>query len=110
MYEAAQRPAAMLIEPVERGDDAVGLFVLGWREAPADPQRVRALSRMLAAEAAAAIERSDLLGRLTAIAATDGLTGLPNRRALDEHLAAALASADPLYAAKRGGRDQLLAA
>jgi diguanylate cyclase (GGDEF)-like protein len=99
MYEAAQRPAAVLIEPVLRDDEAIGLMVLGWRETPADQARAIALVRMLGAEAAVAIERADLLGHLTAIAATDELTGLPNRRAWDEQLAAALAADDPFCVA-----------
>jgi diguanylate cyclase (GGDEF)-like protein len=40
----------------------------------------------LAAGAMAAIERADLLAQLEALARTDELTGLPNRRAINEDL------------------------
>jgi diguanylate cyclase (GGDEF)-like protein len=56
--------------------------------------------RMLAAETAMALERSDLLARLEASARTDDLTGLLNRRAWDEQLPREMARArrqsDPL--------------
>ena len=42
--------------------------------------------RMLAAETAMALERSELLARLQTSARTDDLTGLPNRRAWEEEL------------------------
>jgi diguanylate cyclase (GGDEF)-like protein len=48
---------------------------------------------LLAAEAAVAIERADLLARLEAIARTDDLTGLANRRAGEELLPTELARA-----------------
>jgi diguanylate cyclase (GGDEF)-like protein len=48
---------------------------------------------LLAAEAAVAIERADLLARLEAIARTDDLTGLANRRAWEELLPTELARA-----------------
>jgi diguanylate cyclase (GGDEF)-like protein len=49
--------------------------------------------RMLAAETAMAIERSDLLARLEEVARTDDLTGLLNRRAWEERLPRELARA-----------------
>jgi diguanylate cyclase (GGDEF)-like protein len=48
---------------------------------------------LLAAEAAVAIERADLLARLETVARTDDLTGLGNRRAWDEQLPVELARA-----------------
>ena len=98
-FEAAERPAAVLFEPVHRGDDAVGVLVVGWREPPADQRRATALVRLLASEAAFAIERADLLGRLTEIALTDALTGLPNRRAWDQRLEQATLDAEPVCVA-----------
>jgi diguanylate cyclase (GGDEF)-like protein len=65
----------------------IGVLTLAWAERIDDPgQRVRSLVSLLAAEAAVAIERADLLARLEAVARTDDLTGLANRRAWDEHL------------------------
>jgi diguanylate cyclase (GGDEF)-like protein/PAS domain S-box-containing protein len=48
---------------------------------------------VLADEAALAMQRADLLGRLDELTRTDDLTGLPNRRAWDELLTHELASA-----------------
>jgi diguanylate cyclase (GGDEF)-like protein len=50
--------------------------------------------RLLALEAAIAIDRGELLGRLEIAARTDDLTGLLNRRAWDEELGRELARAD----------------
>jgi diguanylate cyclase (GGDEF)-like protein len=55
--------------------------------------RLAGVIALLAAEAAVAIERADLLARLEAIARTDDLTGLANRRAWDELLPTELARA-----------------
>ena len=60
--------------------------------------------RMLAAETAMALERSDLLARLEESARTDDLTGLLNRRAWEEQLPREMARArrnqsDPLCVA-----------
>jgi len=85
---------SMHFEPVLRDDAAVAVLVLGWA------QRVKQLSprtesgmRMLAAEAAIALDRARLLVQLQETARTDDLTGLPNRRAWDEELPRELARA-----------------
>jgi diguanylate cyclase (GGDEF)-like protein len=98
-FEAAERPAAVLFEPVHRGEEAVGVLAVGWREAPSDSRRATGLIRLLASEAAFVIERADLLGRLTEIALTDALTGLPNRRAWDKYLGQAIRDDDPVCVA-----------
>jgi diguanylate cyclase (GGDEF)-like protein len=72
---------------VVRNGVPIGVLTLAWAERVTDPgERVRSLMGLLAAEAAVAIERADLLARLEAVARTDDLTGLANRRAWDEHL------------------------
>jgi diguanylate cyclase (GGDEF)-like protein/PAS domain S-box-containing protein len=83
-----------LWQPVVRNGVPIGVLTLAWGERVAEPgQRVRSLMGLLAAEAAVAIERADLLARLEAVARTDDLTGLANRRAWDEHLPRELARA-----------------
>lgn len=79
--------ASVLYEPVMRGDECVGVLCVAWR------RRVRSLRRsalegvvLLAAEAGVAIERGDLVDRVTELARTDSLTGLANRRTWDEAL------------------------
>jgi diguanylate cyclase (GGDEF)-like protein len=92
--ERADGAGSALYEPVMLDDRVVGVLVAGW------PQRVRRLSDrattiagLLAAEAAFAIERDDMLVRLERLAGTDDLTGLPNRRSVDAELGRRLADA-----------------
>ncbi|HEX2071490.1 MAG TPA: sensor domain-containing diguanylate cyclase [Thermoleophilaceae bacterium] len=98
--DGADRPAALLFEPVHHGGTVAGVVVAGWREPPPDDERrARGLVRLLASEAAFVIERADLLGQLTEFALTDELTGLPNRRAWDKHLERAVREPEPLCVA-----------
>jgi diguanylate cyclase (GGDEF)-like protein len=66
-----------------------------WREPLEEigPETRRAV-RLLALEAAIAIERGELLGRLEVAARTDDLTGLLNRRAWNEELGRELSRSD----------------
>jgi diguanylate cyclase (GGDEF)-like protein len=85
---------SMHFEPVLRDETAVGVLMLGW----ASPvkqlgQRVESGMRMLAAEAAIALDRARLLAQLEETARTDDLTGLPNRRAWEQELPRELARA-----------------
>jgi diguanylate cyclase (GGDEF)-like protein len=96
---AADRPAAIVFEPVHRGEQVVGVLVAGWRSPPSDVRRTTGLIRLLASEAAFVIDRADLLARLTEIAMTDELTGLPNRRAWDTRLEQAIRAAEPVCVA-----------
>jgi diguanylate cyclase (GGDEF)-like protein/PAS domain S-box-containing protein len=76
-----------LWQPVLRSGVPIGVLTLAWSERVEEvSERVRSLMGLLAAEAAVAIDRADLLARLEAVARTDDLTGLANRRAWDEHL------------------------
>ncbi len=73
--------------PVLHDGRCVGVLAVGWTEPrPALRERDHELLRVLAAEAAITIHRTDLLARLQATARTDPLTGLPNRRVWDEDL------------------------
>jgi diguanylate cyclase (GGDEF)-like protein len=85
---------SMHFEPVLRDETVVAVLVLGW----ANPvqrlsQRAEFGMRMLAAEAAIALDRAQLLAQLQETARTDDLTGLPNRRAWEEELPRELARA-----------------
>jgi diguanylate cyclase (GGDEF)-like protein len=87
---------AALWEPVLKDEGAaVGVLAVYWRDSfdELNPETRRAL-RLLALEAAIAIDRGELLGRLEVAARTDDLTGLLNRRAWDEELGRELARAD----------------
>jgi diguanylate cyclase (GGDEF)-like protein len=87
---------AALWEPVLKDKGAaVGVLAVYWRDQFKEliPETQRAV-RLLALEAAIAIDRGELLGRLAIAARTDDLTGLLNRRAWDEELGRELARAD----------------
>lgn len=94
---------SMHFEPVLRNEETVAVLVVGWDHQVEGQGRVAASMRMLAAETAMALERSDLLARLEANARTDDLTGLLNRRAWEEELPREMArsrrQSDPLCVA-----------
>ncbi|CAN5565312.1 hypothetical protein BH20CHL7_BH20CHL7_04610 [soil metagenome] len=95
---SAARPAAGGAESQDRavafwqpfpagGPTDAAVIALGWRTSGViEPIRVTRLMDTLAAEAIRAIERADLLVRLADLTRTDELTGLPNRRALNDAL------------------------
>ncbi len=73
--------------PILQSNEALGVMMIGWRQPVDAPSpRIERLVRLLAAEAAVAIERAALLDRLERMAHTDDLTGLVNRRAWDRAL------------------------
>jgi diguanylate cyclase (GGDEF)-like protein len=90
LWETVGRPASMLFEPVFRGEEPVGVLVVGWPGAVRPGGTRTTMITLLAHEVAAAIKRADLLSRLTDMASTDPLTGLPNRRAWETKLSQAL--------------------
>jgi diguanylate cyclase (GGDEF)-like protein len=51
------------------------------------PERLTSLMELVSAEATSVLERADLLTQLAALARTDELTELPNRRAINDDLA-----------------------
>jgi diguanylate cyclase (GGDEF)-like protein len=81
-------------EPIFRNDEAVGVLAVTWPDRLVDltTRATRAVA-LLAAEAASAIERADLLTHAQTLAETDELTGLPNRRSWDARIRAAVADA-----------------
>ena len=88
------RARAVLWHPVIRDRAAIGVLAVAWREETAGiPLRLSAMIDLLAAEAAVAIGRADMLGQLEHLARTDSLTGLPNRRYWEQRLPRELARA-----------------
>ncbi|HEX3830465.1 MAG TPA: sensor domain-containing diguanylate cyclase [Solirubrobacteraceae bacterium] len=87
LWIASGRPASLLYQPLLHGNTRLGVLVIGW------PNQLRAegpratVAALLAHEVAAVIARADAMDDLAGEAQTDGLTGLPNRRAWDDHLA-----------------------
>jgi diguanylate cyclase (GGDEF)-like protein len=99
MWETFGRPGSILFEPVFRGEEPVGVLVVGWTQ-PIRRGGTRAtMIALLAHEVATAIKRADLLSQLTDMASTDALTGLPNRWAWDTSLGHALLDQEPLVLA-----------
>jgi diguanylate cyclase (GGDEF)-like protein len=91
IWELAGEPASILCEPLLRGEEPVGVLVVGWPQAiRVGGSRATAIA-LLAHEVATVIERADMLTQLTDMASTDALTGLPNRRAWETSLHQALA-------------------
>ncbi len=79
--------SSAVVQPVSIDGDRGGVLVVYWRE-PRDvlDQHTGWLLSMLADEVAIALHRTELLAKLETLSRTDQLTGLPNRRALDEAL------------------------
>jgi diguanylate cyclase (GGDEF)-like protein len=91
VWRLSGEPASVLFEPLLRGGKPVGVLVVGWPQSiTVGGSRATAIA-LLAHEVAAVIERADMLTRLTDMASTDALTGLPNRRAWETSLQQALA-------------------
>ena len=87
--------ASILFEPIMRDGSPIGVLTIHWDVlVPTLPQEVDQVIALLAAEFSIAIDRAELLARLERAARTDDLTGLPNRRAWDEHLGRELARAE----------------
>ena len=84
---------SMHFEPVLRNEESVAVLVVGWNRQVDGSSRIAASMRMLAAETAMTLERSDLLARLKEVARTDDVTGLLNRRGWEEQLPRELARA-----------------
>jgi diguanylate cyclase (GGDEF)-like protein len=86
--------AALWIPVLRDGQTAVGVLAVYWAEHLGEiGDETRQAMKLLALEAAIAIERGELLGRLEVAARTDDLTGLFNRRAWNEELARELSRA-----------------
>jgi diguanylate cyclase (GGDEF)-like protein len=79
-------PRAMLWQPVMRDSVPVAVLAFYWHATMGRDPQMPTLASLLSTEAAVTLERTELLARLEAIARTDDLTGLPNRRAWEQEL------------------------
>jgi diguanylate cyclase (GGDEF)-like protein len=83
-----------LFEPVLRGEQLVGVLILIWRTPVEEPgEALVEVLKLIATQAAAAIEQESLRARAGALALTDRLTGLASRRIWEEELPRELARA-----------------
>ena len=85
---------SIMWQPIFSHDDVIGVLCVCWGERVENvcARAARAVA-LLTDETAVALAHHDALERLAAQATTDGLTGLPNRRAWDARLAHDLAAA-----------------
>src|SRR5829696_5700243 len=83
-----------LFEPVLRDGQVAGVLIVIW-QLPIEsvPEAASGMLRLLAAQAAVAIEYAGLRARMTTLTLTDELTGVATRRVLDEELPRELARA-----------------
>jgi diguanylate cyclase (GGDEF)-like protein len=85
---------AVLFEPVTRDRCRTAVLVVGFSQSRARvPEHALYMVELVAAEIAAALDRTDLVALLAAQARTDALTGAANRRSWDEELDRELARA-----------------
>jgi diguanylate cyclase (GGDEF)-like protein len=74
-------------QPVLNDEVLLGVVVLGWNAPnPVLDERARSLMEVLSTQIAGTLARAQLLEQLNAMARTDSLTGLLNRRAMTEAL------------------------
>jgi diguanylate cyclase (GGDEF)-like protein len=90
----ATRARSAVFEPILRDGAVAGVMIVIW-QAPLEalPDAPAGVLRLLAAQAAVAIEHAALRARMAQLALTDAHTGLMTRRAWDEELPRELARA-----------------
>jgi diguanylate cyclase (GGDEF)-like protein len=93
LVEATSARSAVF-EPVLRDGEVAGVLIVIW-QAPLEslPDAPAGVLRLLAAQAAVAIEHAALRRRMSALALTDGLTGVVTRRVWEEELPREIARA-----------------
>jgi diguanylate cyclase (GGDEF)-like protein len=93
LVEATSARSAVF-EPVLRDGEVAGVLIVIWQASvEALPEAPAAVLRLVAAQAAVAIEHAGLRARMQALALSDPLTGLVTRRVFEEELPRELARA-----------------
>jgi diguanylate cyclase (GGDEF)-like protein len=93
LVEATSARSA-LFEPVLRDGQVSGVLIVIWQIPIASvPDGAAGMLRLLAAQAAVAIEHAGLRARMETLTLTDGLTGVATRRVLEDELPRELARA-----------------
>jgi len=93
LVEATNARSAVF-EPILRDGEVAGVLIVIWqRQVLALPEGVGGVLRLVAAQAAIAIEHAALRARVQALALTDSLTGLVTRRVFEEELPREIARA-----------------
>jgi len=83
-----------LFEPVLRDGQVCGVLIVVWQLAiAAVPEGAAGMLRLLAAQAAVAIEHAGLRARMESLSLTDPLTGVASRRVFEEELPREIARA-----------------
>jgi diguanylate cyclase (GGDEF)-like protein len=93
LVEATSARSAVF-EPVLRDGEVAGVLIVVWQK-PVDtlPEAPASVLRLVAAQAAVAIEHAGLRAKMQALALSDPLTGLVTRRVFEEELPRELARA-----------------
>jgi diguanylate cyclase (GGDEF)-like protein len=93
LVEATSARSAVF-EPILRDGEVCGVLIVIWqRPLDALPEAAAGVLRLVAAQAAIAIEHAQLRARVQALALTDQLTGLVTRRVFEEELPREIARA-----------------
>src|SRR4051795_5976472 len=84
LVEATSARSAVF-QPILRDGEVAGVLIVIWQRALTElPEGPGGVLRLVAAQAAIAIEHAGLRARVQALALTDGLTGLVTRRVFEE--------------------------
>jgi diguanylate cyclase (GGDEF)-like protein len=81
---------SLVVFPLITRDRAIGTLVVASRQAEVFGTRRRDMLGVIASQAAVTLQNARLYARMQALASTDELTGLPNRRQFEEALEDAL--------------------
>src|SRR6185503_4562782 len=90
--DAPRRAAHAWYQPIAAAGGVHGVLEVQWADGGQAPRDAVSVLELLADEAAIALARAKAHDELERLVRTDALTGLPNRRALEERLEGELAT------------------